>query len=130
MLKAGGWSLSGWISQPVQGDTAPYAPPTHSRIALTLRSKFWRTFRSGAFDIKAQIAIESWGNGRAGLTAQGQPIALPGATIGEAFLEIQLVRFRAFYSLRNALRSETWYVPGFSLFRVLQTFGARWDFQN
>jgi hypothetical protein len=130
LLKVAGWSLTGWISQPIQGDTAAYAPPTHARIALTLRSKFWRTFRSGVFDVKAQIAVESWGSGQAGLTAQGQPVVLPGATIGEAFLEIQLVRFRAFYSLRNALRSDDWYVPGFSLFRVLQTFGARWDFQN
>lgn len=129
MLKAGGWSLSGWISHPVRGDTAAFAPPTHSRLALTLRSKFWRTFRSGAFDIKAQIALESWGVGVAGLD-EGLPRALPGATIAEAFLEIQLVQFRAFYSFRNALRTEDWYVPGFSLFRALQTFGVKWDFQN
>jgi hypothetical protein len=50
--------------------------------------------------------------------------------MGEAFLQFQLVRFRLFYSLRNALRSEDWYVPGFQLFRVLQTFGVKWDFQN
>jgi hypothetical protein len=98
-------------------------------VALTLRSKFWRTFRSGAFDIKAQIALESWGVGVAGLD-EGLPRALPGATIAEAFLEIQLVQFRAFYSFRNALRTEDWYVPGFSLFRALQTFGVKWDFQN
>jgi hypothetical protein len=129
MLKAGGWSLSGMISHPVRGDTAPYAPPTHARVALTLRSKFWRTFRSGAFDVKAQIAVESWGSGIAGLGTTG-PGTLPGATMGEAFLQFQLVRFRLFYSLRNALRSEDWYVPGFQLFRVLQTFGVKWDFQN
>lgn len=130
MLKAGGWSISGWISHPVQGDTAPFAPPTHARLALTLRSKFWRTFRSGAFDIKAQVAVESWGTGIAGRGEGGTPAPLPGATIGEAFLEIQLVRFRVFYSLRNAFRTEDWYVPGFTLFRVLQTFGVRWDFEN
>jgi hypothetical protein len=130
MVKVAGWSLSGWISHPVQGDTAPYTPPTHSRIALTLRSKFWRTFRSGAFDIKAQIAIESWGSGVAGVDPDGFAQTIPGATIAEAFLQIQLVQFRAFYSLRNALRTEDWYVPGFTLFRVLQTFGVKWDFQN
>jgi hypothetical protein len=129
LLKAGGWSLSGWISHPVGGEPAAFAPPTHARMALTLRSKFWRTFRSGAFDIKAQIAVESWGVGVAGLD-EGLPQALPGATIAEAFLQIQLVQFRAFYSLRNAFRTEDWYVPGFSLFRVLQTFGVKWDFQN
>lgn len=124
MLKVAGWSLSGTISHPVRGDTTPYAPPTHARVALTMRSKFWRTFRSGAFDVKAQIALESWGTGVAGGGA------LTGATIGEAFLQIQLVRFRIFYNLRNALRSEDWYVPAFAVSRVLQTFGVKWDFRN
>lgn len=129
-LNLGAWSVTGWYAHPVQGVAAAFEPPNHARVALTFRSKFWRTFRSGAFDLKAQLAVETWGDGVAGLDATGTPIALPRATIADAFLQIQLVQFRAFYSLRNAFRSEEWYVPEFRLFRVVQTFGVKWEFNN
>ena len=129
-VRLGALALSGWVAHPVAGDTSAFEPPTHSRVTLTFRSKYWRTFRSGAFDLKAQIAVESWGAGIAGLDAQAAPVALPGATIAEAFLQIQLVQFRVFWGMRNALRSRDWYVPGFALFRTVQTFGVKWDFRN
>ena len=123
-------TLSGWYSDPIEGELAGLQPPNHFRTAITLRSKFWRTFRSGAFDFKAQVALESWGDGVAGVTADGSSITLPAATFWEMHLEIQLVSFTAFWSLRNSQLSDKQYVPGLTYPGNAQTFGASWTFSN
>jgi len=123
-------TLSGWFADPVSGGSPALEPPSHSRAALTLRSSFLRTFRSGAFDLKVQIALEAWGEGVAGVDESGTPLVLPGASVAEAFLQFELASFHAFYSLRNALRSREGYVPGFEYPRNLQTFGVKWVFRE
>ncbi|MBI4420651.1 MAG: TonB-dependent receptor plug domain-containing protein [Gemmatimonadetes bacterium] len=122
-------TLDGWYAHPARGG-ADFQPPRHARAQLTFRSKFWRTFRSGAFDLKVQMAMESWSRGTAGLAA-GSPIPLPGVTFWEGFISFQIVGFTAFYDLRNALNARERYVPGLPQYpRNAQTFGVRWEFYN
>ena len=124
------WSLRGWYSNPTRGIAPDFQPPTHGRAAFTFRSKFLRTFRGGAFDLKVQIAMESWSSGVAGRDADGVAIALPGATFYEAFLQFEIAGFRAFYSLKNAYNSREQFVPGLEYPRNVQTFGVKWVFVN
>lgn len=123
-------TLDGWYVHPAR-DGADFQPPHHGRAAITFRSKFWRTFRSGAFDLKLQIAVESWSAGIAGRTAAGAPIALKGLTFTETLLAFQIVGFTAFWDLRNAWNTRDSYVPGYQLYpRNAQTFGVKWEFKN
>ena len=122
-------AIDGWYANPIRGH-ADFQPPTHGRAQITFRSKFWRTFRSGAFDLKVQIAMESWSRGTAGLAADGSPIGLNGITFYEAFLSFQIVGFTAFWDLRNAYNSREQYVPGLPYPKNAQTFGVRWEFFN
>jgi hypothetical protein len=122
-VNLGPLALSGWYADPVSGAAAAFEPPSHSRTALTFRSKFLRTFRSGAFDLKVQIALEAWGDGSAGGDGSGAPLPLAGTSVAEAFLQVELVSFHAFWSLKNALRSAEGFVPRFEYPRNLQTFG-------
>ncbi|MDH3457786.1 MAG: Plug domain-containing protein [Gemmatimonadota bacterium] len=123
-------TLSGWYSDPLSGAPAGLQPPQHVRAALTWRSKFWKTFRSGAFDLKAQVAIETWGAGTAGARADGSVIALPEATFWETQIEFQLVDFTAFWALRNARLTDAEYVPGLAYPGNAQYFGVSWTFGN
>jgi len=129
-LGLGALTLSGWVAEPITGSAPSFEPPTRVRAALTFRSKYWRTFRSGAFDLKLQLAVESWGDGVAGTDLTGAPIPLPGATIADASLQIQLAAFNAFYTLRNAFNAREGYVPGLDYPRTIQTFGVKWTFHN
>ncbi|MBI4499684.1 MAG: TonB-dependent receptor plug domain-containing protein [Gemmatimonadetes bacterium] len=122
-------TFDGWYVNPTRGG-ADFQPPTHGRAQVTFRSKFWRTFRSGAFDLKLQVAMESWSRGTAGLTAAGSVIALPGISFYEAYVSFQIVGFIAFWDLRNAYNSREPYVPGMPYPRNAQTFGVRWEFFN
>jgi hypothetical protein len=117
-------TMDGWYANPIRG-RADFQPPTHGRAQLTFRSKFWRTFRSGAFDLKLQIAMESWSRGTAGISQ-----TLNGITFYEAFVSFQIVGFTAFWDLRNAYNSREGYVPGMPYPRNAQTFGVRWEFFN
>lgn len=128
-------TLDGWYATPRDGGprgAADFQPPTHGRAQLTFRSKFWRTFRSGAFDLKVQIALESWSDGTAGLGPGGAPIELPGVTLWETFLAFQIVGFTAFWDLRDAVttQKEKQYVPGLNYPHNAQVFGVRWEFKN
>lgn len=122
-------TLDGWYADPVEG-ALDFQPPEHTRVQLTFRSKFWRTFRSGAFDVKIALAMDAWSRGTAGLTADGTPIELRGITFYETLLEFQIVGFTAFWNIRNAYRAREQYIPGLSYPRSAQTYGVRWNFQN
>lgn len=121
--------LTAWYSHPraMPGD---FQPPEHGRVDLTFRSKFWRTFRSGAFEFLLRYGIEYWSTGTAGLDAAGVPVVLPGATFHEWFVEFELVGFKAFWNLRNARNSRGQFIPSLSYPRNAQTFGVRWEFFN
>jgi hypothetical protein len=121
-------TVDGWFLNPLRG-AADFQPPTHGRAQITFRSKFWRTFRSGAFDLKLQIAMESWSAGAAGL-ANGSVVPLNAVTFWETFISFEIVGFTAFWDLRNASNSREVYLPGLPYPRNAQTFGVRWEFFN
>ncbi len=126
-------SLNGWFETPrTPGNqaVADFQPPSHARAALTFRSKFWRTFRSGAFDCQIQLAVESWSAGTAGLDANGSPIPLPGATYFETSFAFQIVGFTGFWDMRDARSARKQYVPGLPYPGIAQVFGVRWVFTN
>jgi hypothetical protein len=126
-------SLDGWYATPRTAGSvaaADFQPPAHARAQLTFRSKFWRTFRSGAFDLKLQIALETWSDGTAGLDAGGQPIRLPKTTYLEEFVSFQIVGFTMFWDLRDARNQRKQYVPGLDYPGYAQVFGVKWEFKN
>ncbi|MBI3982750.1 MAG: TonB-dependent receptor plug domain-containing protein [Gemmatimonadetes bacterium] len=122
-------TLAGWYQHP-RGGTADFQPPAMSRVQATFRSKFWRTFRSGAFDLKVQFALESWDDGTAGLTDAGAPIPLEAVTYQEWHVAFQILDFTAFWDLRDAALAQKQYVPGLSFPPNAQVFGVRWEFSN
>jgi len=122
-------TLEGWYSDP--RDVIPEGiPPTHSLVAVTLRSKFLRQFPSGVFDLKLRFSMESWGTGVIGRDADGVPIRLGGATFFRSLIQIQLQSFSLFWDRGNISASELTYVPGFEVPAYGTVFGVRWEFLN
>lgn len=113
-----------------RGATVDGVPPTHSIITATIRSKFLRRYRSGIFDLKLQIAMESWGRGIIGRDTTGAPVTLPGATFFRGQVELQLGSFIFYYDRFNLRNTLLGYVPGFVVPAGGQTFGVRWEFTN
>ena len=132
-----GWRLApkqwltfeGWYSDP-RGPTPDGIPATHSLTTATIRSKFWRTFRSGIFDFKAQVGFESWGDGVIGRDSRDDPIALEGASFWRTSIEIRLDSFLLYWDRYNLQASRKSYVPGFKLLNFGSTFGVKWVFLN
>jgi hypothetical protein len=122
-------TLQSWYSDPAKG-TVDGVPPTHSLTTATIRSKFWRTFPSGTFDLKLQLAMEAWGRGTIGRDAVGDPINLRGATFFSSQLVIQLQSFTIYWNRNNISSSKLTYVPGFRLPNYGSNFGVRWEFLN
>ena len=122
-------ALDGWYSDPRKG-SVDGLPPTHSTVAVTLRSKFLRQFPSGIFDLKLRLSMESWGTGVIGRGVGGEPIALRGATFLRSLVQIQLQSFSLYWDRGNLTTSERTYVPGFRLPNFGTTFGVRWEFLN
>ena len=133
-----GWRLSprrwlsfqGWYSDPAGKHPPDGIPATHSLTTATIRSKFWRTFRSGIFDFKAQLGYESWGDGVIGRDSTGAPIALEGASFWRTAIEIQIASVLIYWDRYNLQASRKSYVPGFRLLNFGSTFGVRWEFLN
>jgi hypothetical protein len=122
-------TLQGWYSDPKKG-TADGVPPSHSLVTATIRSKFWRTFRSGIFDLKLQLGMETWGQGTIGRTTGGEPINLRGATFFSTQVEMQLQSFTVYWNRNNIAAAKLTYVPGFRLPAYGSNFGVRWEFLN
>jgi hypothetical protein len=122
-------TLQGWYSNPKNSDTPNGVPPTHSLTTATIRSKFWRTFRSGIFDFKAQLGFETWGDGTLGL-ADGSRVRLDGASFFRTMIEIRLDSFLLYWDRYNLASSRKTYVPGFNQPILGATFGVKWEFTN
>jgi len=122
-------TLQSWYSDPLKGSVEG-VPPTHSLTTATIRSKFLRTFPSGIFDLKLQLAMEAWGRGTIGQDSLGNPITLKGATFFSTQLEIQLQSFTIYWNRENIAAAKLTYVPGFRLPAYGSNFGVRWEFLN
>lgn len=116
-------------SNPTSG-TPNGNPPTHSLSTATIRSKFIRTFPSGAFDLKLQVGVENWGDGVIGLDGTGAPITLPGATFIRGYIELAIGSFRFYYDRMNMAATDAFYVPGYAIPSYGSTYGVRWTFVN
>ncbi len=122
-------TLESWYSDPRNG-SVDGVPPTHSLSAATLRSKFLRKFRSGIFDLKLRLSMESWGQGTIGRDETGAAINLRGATFFRSLLEIQLQSFTLYWDRGNLTATKLTYVPGFRIPPYGSNFGVRWEFAN
>jgi hypothetical protein len=123
-------TLQGWYSDPVGGESGQGVPPTHSLTTATIRSKFLRTFKSSIFDLKAQVAYETWGDGIIGQDPNGLPIALDGASFWRMEIEFSIDSFQFYWDRYNVQGSRKTYVPGFPVLNFGSTFGVRWEFLN
>ena len=124
-----------WIS--VQGSfsnptgTAPDGlPPRHYHLTGTIRSKFFRTFRSGSFDLKLELGVEGWDSGIIGRDATGTAVVLPSARFIRSLVRLQIDSFSLFWESRNLGNTADGYVPGYRVPRYSGLFGIRWGFVN
>ncbi|HXW96836.1 MAG TPA: TonB-dependent receptor plug domain-containing protein [Gemmatimonadales bacterium] len=123
-------TFEGWYSDPAGKAPPDGIPATHSLTTGTIRSKFWRTFKSGIFDFKAQLAYETWGKGIIGRDSLGQAVALDGASFWRTEIEIRLDSFLLYWDRYNLQGSRKTYVPGFVILPFGSTFGVKWLFTN
>jgi hypothetical protein len=131
-LRLVGWlALSGWYVHPVVGG-GDFEPPHHARLSATFHSKFWRTFPSGIFALRGELAMESWSRGAGGrdTTTTGAPHVLGGATFFETNIQLQIGDVTAFWAIRNQNAMRASYVPGLGYPKTVQSFGVTWRFRN
>lgn len=124
-------AVSGWFVHPSTG-AADFAPPHHARLAATFHSKFWRTFRSGIFTLRGELAMESWSRGFGGLdtTAAATPLPLLGATFVETDVQLQIGDVTISWAMRNQNAMRGRYVTGLDYPKAVQYYGVTWRFRN
>lgn len=123
-------TLESVYQHPLNGVLPGGSPPKHALTTVTLRSWFLRNFPHGIFQLKLQVAAESWSHGIGGLDSLGQGIVLPGATFFRGLIQLQLGPFIAYYDRENLTAVRTGYVPGYPVQPVGATYGVRWEFSN
>ena len=125
-----GLRLSGWYFDPLVGG-GDFEPPHHARVSATFQSKFWRTFPSGIFNLRGEVAMESWTRwSLAGLDSAGNERSINGASFVETNIQMQLAGVTLFWMMRNANLMRASYVEGLSYPKAVQQWGARWYFTN
>jgi hypothetical protein len=122
-------TLQGWYSTPRRGEPEGM-PPTHSMITATIRSKFLRTFPSGIFDLKLELAVENWGTGTLGRDVVGDPVTINGATFMRGLIQMRFSQFIIYYDRYNLANTRSSYIPGLRQPTQGYTFGVRWAFLN
>lgn len=121
--------VEAWYSTPLE--VAPQGQPGEHLLAVgSIRSKFLRTFPSGAFDLKVQLGVERWGAGVLGLDPVGGQVVLPSQLYLQARLEIAIQSFRVYAQRANLMGELPGYVPGFPVANQATIFGVRWGFLN
>jgi len=125
-----GLRLSGWYFDPLVGG-GDFEPPHHARVSATFQSKFWRTFPSGIFNLRGEVAMESWTRwSLAGIDSSGTEHEINGASFVDTNIEMQLSGVTLFWMMRNANLMRASYVEGLSYPKAVQQWGARWYFTN
>ena len=122
-------SVEAWYSS-ATGIVPDGQPPEHARVMGTVRSRFLRTFPSGAFDLKASLGFERWSGGVLGTEPGGSPLVLPSQMYLETLIELKIQSFVVYFSRANLLSEIPGYVPGFPVTPLATTFGVRWGFLN
>ncbi len=122
--------LSGWYFDPIVGG-GDFEPPHHARISATFQSKFWRVFKSGIFNLRGEVAMESWTRwGLGGIDSTGAGLAMNGASFVDTNIQMQLAGVTLFWMMRNMNIMRGSYVEGLSYPKAVQSWGARWYFTN
>jgi len=125
-----GLRLSGWYFDPLVGG-GDFEPPHHARVSATFQSKFWRVFPSGIFNLRGEVAMESWTRwSLAGIDSSGTEHEINGASFVDTNIEMQLSGVTLFWMMRNANLMRASYVEGLSYPKAVQQWGARWYFTN
>lgn len=125
-----GLRLSGWYFDPLVGG-GDFEPPHHARVSATFQSKFWRVFPSGIFNLRGEVAMESWTRwSLAGIDSTGNERSINGASFVETNIQMQLAGVTLFWMMRNANLMRASYVEGLSYPKAVQLWGARWYFTN
>ena len=121
-------SLAGWYFDPLDGG-GDFEPPTHGRVSLTFFSRFLRSFPSGIFALRGEVAVESWSTWVGGVVG-GTRSELIGATFMDLHIGMQIGDVNAFWTMRNANLMRAGYVPRFDFPKGRQYYGVRWQFRN
>ncbi|HTH63856.1 MAG TPA: TonB-dependent receptor [Gemmatimonadales bacterium] len=124
-----GVQVSGWYFDPRTGG-GDFEPPTHARISATFFSKFWRVYRSGAFSLRGEYAIESWSRGLGGRDSSGAQIPLGPATFAETNIQLRIGDFTGYWMTRNYNGMRGSYVTGLGYPKRVQYYGVQWFFNN
>ena len=124
-----GVQLSGWYFDPRIGG-GDFEPPTHARLSATFFSKFWRVYRSGAFSLRGEYAIESWSRGLGGRDSSGAQIPLGPATFAETNIQLRIGDFTGYWMTRNYNGMRGSYVTGLGYPKRVQYYGVQWFFNN
>ncbi|MGH7644843.1 MAG: TonB-dependent receptor [Gemmatimonadales bacterium] len=126
----GGLGLSGWYVDPEESLASDFEPPHHARVSAVFLSKFWRTFPSGIFTLRGEVAVESWSEGRGGRDSVGTPLVLPGRTFLDTNFEIRIGDATVVWVIRNARATRGGYAPRLGYPSAVQYFGVRWTFSG
>ena len=116
----------------IRGRDAPTAcrRPTRWPPPPCARS-FCGSFRSGIFDLKLRLSMESVGRGTIGRDDTGEPRSISAARRSSAaWCEIQLQSFSLYWDRGNLTATKLTYVPGFRIPAYGSNFGVRWEFLN
>ena len=124
-----GFTLSGWYYEPTAGG-GDFTPPHHARYSLTFDSKFWRVFRSGIFELRAEYAGESWSRSPLGGLDSATALPMRGATFTEANLQMRIAGVTVFWLIRNNNYMRSSYLVGADYPKNAQVYGVRWTFNN
>jgi hypothetical protein len=125
-----GVHLSGWYFDPIRGG-GDFEPPKHSRVSATFFSKFWRVYKSGAFALRGEVAIESWSRSNlGGRDSTGAQLALGPATFVESNIQLRITDFTAYWLTRNYNGMRAGYVTGLGYPKYAQYYGVQWFFKN
>jgi hypothetical protein len=125
-----GLQLSGWYFDPIRAG-GDYEPPTHGRFSATFYSKFWRVYKSGAFALRGEVAVESWSRSNlGGRDTAGAQLLLGPASFVESNIEMRIGEFTAYWLTRNYNGMRGSYVPGLSYPKYAQYYGVQWYFRN
>lgn len=128
---APGLRLSGWYFHPTGAGGGDFEPPQHARLSVAFHSKFWRVFQSGIFDLRGEMAMESWSRGFGGFADSTlTPLQLGGATFAETNVEMRIAGVTIYWIYRNQNATRASYVPGLNYPRFFQFYGVRWVFAN
>lgn len=125
-----GVQLSGWYFDPIYGGS-DFEPPTHSRVSATFFSKFWRVYKSGAFALRGEVAIESWSRSNlGGRDSTGAQLRLGPAAFVESNIQLRISDFTAYWLTRNYNGMRGSYVTGLTYPKYAQYYGVQWFFRN